>query len=302
MDGVHDRAALGRLRELLGELNDLKRVRASGVAGSMAEILFDRSWTALAAGDSPGEVALATTAAALASTKLGAIDAPMLERCGLDHDRLLAVLERSLDAVAGPLDVGLRMVLRDRLGYRWRNGVAPPFVAALADQPRAGATSPGAARIVLEPPESHADHCLMVAVYGVIVAPLYDAEPADAFLLGLVHHLHNAVLPDSGFAGEELLGDDLAPIMERLTVDGLATLPPSLVVSIEPLRPLLAGVDHPVSRAFHTADVIDRVIQARQYARVAAFTIDHALRDLELVHAGPIQAFHLAVLAEAGLP
>jgi hypothetical protein len=48
--------------------------------------------------------------------------------------------------------------------------------------------------------------------------------------------------------------------------------------------------------------VIDRVLQVRQYARAAAFTVDQALDELELVHGGPVQAFHLAVLEEAGLP
>ena len=47
---------------------------------------------------------------------------------------------------------------------------------------------------------------------------------------------------------------------------------------------------------------MDRVLQMRQYDRVARFTTSQALDDLELVHAGPIQAFHVAVLAEAGLP
>jgi hypothetical protein len=35
---------------------------------------------------------------------------------------------------------------------------------------------------------------------------------------------------------------------------------------------------------------------------VAAFTVDQALDDLQLVHAGPLQAFHQAVLRDAGLP
>ena len=47
---------------------------------------------------------------------------------------------------------------------------------------------------------------------------------------------------------------------------------------------------------------MDRVLQMRQYERVARFTTAQALEDLELVHAGPLQAFHQAVLVEAGLP
>ena len=44
------------------------------------------------------------------------------------------------------------------------------------------------------------------------------------------------------------------------------------------------------------------MLQMRHYDRVAAFTVDQALDDMDLVHAGPIQGFHQAVLRDAGLP
>jgi hypothetical protein len=295
-------AGLGALAGLFGELNDLKRVRRAGDPRSLAGALFARSWAALAAGEGPRGVALAAAAHAVASARLGGIDAGVLARCGLDREAALAVLRRSFDAMAGPLDPGLAAAMRERLGRGRPEAEAPAFVRALEEQPRAGPTCPGKPRIVLEPPESHAEHCMLVAVYAVLVSPLYGAEPEDGFLLGLAHHFHNVVLPDSGFAGEELLGDELVPVMERLTAEVLATLPTPLAAHVAELRPLLAGAERPASRAFHAADVIDRVLQVRQYARAAAFTVDQALEDLELVHAGPVQAFHLRVLEEAGLP
>ena len=82
-----------------------------------------------------------------------------------------------------------------------RDHEVPGFVEALCRQPRAGATAPGRPRLIVEPPENHAEHCWAVAVYGALLADDVDADPADAFLLGLAHHLHNAVLPDAGFAG-----------------------------------------------------------------------------------------------------
>lgn len=294
---------LAGLADLFGELGDLKRVRRAGETGSVAAGMFRRAWSALVGGDDPREVALGVAAEALASARLGAIDAGVLVRCGLDEAQRGAVLGRSFDAVAGPVARPLADEIRRRLGRPWDAAGRPPvFVDALEDQPRAGPTHPGRPRIVLEPPESHAEHCLMVAVYAVLLAPVYGAEPADGLVLGLSHHFHNAVLPDSGFAGEELLGDELGPIMDRLNAEALALLPPSLAGYVAELLPLLKGAEHPASRAFHAADVIDRVIQVRQYARVAAFTVDQALDDLELVHAGPVQAFHFAVLEEAGLP
>ena len=295
-------SGLSALAGLFGELNDLKRVRRAGDPRSLAGALFARSWAALVAGEEPREVALAAAAHAVASARLGGIDAGVLARCGLGGEAALAVLGRSFDAVAGPLDPGLAGDLRARLGRTWPDAAAPDFVAALAEQPRAGPTCPGKPRIVLEPPESHAEQCGTVAVYAVLLSPFYGAAPEDGFLLGMAHHFHNVVLPDSGFAGEELLGAELAPIMRRLTAEVVASLPRPLGPDLAELLPLLAGAERPASRAFHAADVIDRVLQVRQYARAASFTVDQALEDLELVHAGPVQAFQLRVLEEAGLP
>ena len=57
----------------------------------------------------------------------------------------------------------------------------------------------------------------------------------------------------------------------------------------------------PEAQAFHAADVLDRVLQVHHHARAAAFTADQALVELELVHEGPVQAFHDEVLAASGL-
>ena len=176
------------------------------------------------------------------------------------------------------------------------------FAEALIRQPRAGATCPGKPRIILEPPENHGEHCLVVAVLGVVLASHYGADPATVFLAGLAHHLHNATLPDSGFAGEILLGDALGPLMRRLFDRELATLHPAVAQTVGAALATIGDAATPEGRAFNAADVIDRVLQMRQYDRVAAFTVDQALDDLNLVHAGPLQAFHQTVLQEAGLP
>ena len=62
-----------------------------------------------------------------------------------------------------------------------------------------------------------------------------------------------------------------------------------------------AGDATPTARAFHAADVLDRVLQVHHHARAAAFTVREALVDLELVHASPVSAYHHEVLAAAGL-
>jgi len=293
---------LGVFVPLAVELCDLKRVRDATNPDSLATRLFRRGWGALLAGLPVAEIAMAITADAVAAARLGGIDRIVLTACGLDKAEATMVLARSFDEVAGPVNPTLAAALSTHLGTLTTAEAAPAFAEALIRQPRAGATCPGKARIVLEPPENHGDHCLVVAVLATLLAPHYDADPAVAFLSGMAHHLHNATLPDSGFAGEILLGDHLAPILRRLFDQELATLPGPLSGMTRHALDGIADAETPAGRAFHAADVIDRVLQMRHYDRVAAFTVDQALDDMDLVHAGPIQSFHYAVLAEAGLP
>ena len=154
---------------------------------------------------------------------------------------------------------------------------------------------------MLEPPESHADHCAAVAVCGALLSESFGAQPAAVFVAGLAHHLHNAVLPDAGFTGEELLGERLDGILDRLNREALATLPRDLADTVQSSLQLVGHAGSPEARAFNAADVLDRVLQMRHYARMAQFTMDQALDEMDLVHEGPLKDFHERVLAEAGL-
>lgn len=287
---------------LLREVNDLKRVRAAGIDGTLAARAFRRSWGRLVAGDSPVTVALRETALAVAGCRLGGIDRTMLIRAGLSDGEVTEVLRSAFDAVAEPLDPLLAATLRDHLSEPEPAAAeAPAFAHDLERQPRAGATRPGHPRLILEPPESHADHCMIVAVYAVLLGPAYRADPAVPFLAGLAHHFHNAVMPDSGFAGEMLLGRHLEPIMARLTEEIVATLPDHLARACREARTILPDAETPEAKAFHSADVIDRVLQMDQYARVASFELRHAVEEMELVHAGPLQDFQTGLLRTVGL-
>ncbi len=284
------------------ELCDLKRVRDASSPDSMASRMFRRAWAALLAGRDPEAIALQAAADALAAARLGGIDRGVLADVGVSGAAATAVLVRSFDEVTGPVDAALRGALRSQLGQAYSAGLAPAFAEALIRQPRAGATCPGKPRIVLEPPENHGDHCFVVAVLAAVLAPHYGADPGPAFLAGMAHHLHNAALPDSGFAGEVLLENHLAPILQRLFARELATLPEPLRGTVAAALAHIPDASTPVGQAFHAADVMDRVLQMRHYDQVARFTVDQALDDMDLVHAGPTQAFHQAVLREAGLP
>lgn len=306
---------------LLREIGDLKRVRTAGSGASAAERSFRRAWAELARGRSPGRVAVGACAAAVAGARLAGIDGPALRRCGLTADETVAVLERSVAQHAGSVGPLTSVLLREALPELaedpdggltedlregWQEltegsyeGAVPRFAAALCAQPRAGATCPGRPRLMVEPPESHGDHCWAVAVYGVLLAEAFGADPGDVFLLGLAHHLHNAVLPDAGFSGEELLGEHLPVVVARLTRAQLAGLPGPLVARLGPLLAAREAADDPAARAFHAADVLDRVLQVRHHARAAAFTAEQALDDLDLVHPCAVSGFHRAVLDAA---
>lgn len=211
------------------------------------------------------------------------------------------MLRRAFDELGVVLDAELRDRLRAALPLPGRAGPPPALAALLNRQPRAGATCPGSPRLIVEPPESHGDHCLTVAVYGVLLSPLVGSDLVTPFLIGLAHHLHNVQLPDAGFAGEVLLGRHLPDVLATLEQRELAALPTPLADRLREVLLLRVDAVAPASQAFHAADVLDRVLQVHHHARAAAFTASQALDDLELVHAGPVHAFHLEVLVEAQL-
>ncbi len=294
-------APLAALRPLLTEVGGAKRLRVAGAGGALAGQGVARAWARLVEGEDAAQVALSETAAAVARARLAGIDADVLRRAGLSGAEALDVLRRGFDEVAGPLPDDLRGRLRDALPLVRAVGGPPELVELLNRQPRAGATCPGVARVVVEPPESHGDHCLTTAVYGTLVSPLVGADPVTPFLVGLAHHLPNAQLPDAGFAGEVLLGEHLPRVLSVLQERELDALPPPLAERLRAVLALRDDPDDPAGQAFHAADVLDRVLQVHHHARAAAFTASQALDDLELVHAGPVQAFHGDVLAAAGL-
>jgi len=292
------------LRPLLVELNDLKRVHAAGRTGSIAERLFAQGWGALTGGAPAEDVALDITAKALAAARLCDLDAAFLAAAGLDHAVAASILVAGFEAVTDSVEPSLRDSLRERLREPSAvlPGPLPAFVSALAHQPRAGVTCPGKPRILLEPPENHAEHCLMVAVYGVVLSPFYRADPTLVFLAAMSHHFHNAAMPDAGFTGEMLLGDHLGPIMARTTQWALDELDPALRETVERARAVLPDDATAEGRAFHAADCIDRVLQIAQHLRAAGLTMDTVLDDMELVHAGPVKGFHDRVLTDMHIP
>ncbi len=299
--------SLAGLRPLLGRILDAKRVRTGGpYFASLATWGFECAWGELVAGAPAREVALRAAAQSVVAVELAGVDKQVLRSGGLSDADILKLFESALAVHAATLGSELAARLRSALpGLLAHPTTAegPEFVRQLGYQPRAGATHHTKPRLILEPPESHADHCYSVAVIAVLLGPWAgDAEHGRAFLAGLSHHLHNAYLPDAGFAGEELLGAHLAPIMERFTEQALSQLPPPLRAAVIDARELLPAPDSPAAKAFHAADVLDRVLEMVHYDRVSRFRVEQALGDLELVHPGPLRVFQNEVLTAAGVP
>ncbi|WP_256926734.1 HD domain-containing protein [Sphingomonas sp. TZW2008] len=286
---------------LFRELGDLKRIHSAATPGSIAERLFVAAWAALVRGDAAGSVMARTVAAALVSARLGDIDAAALALLGIS-DEASAILGRAFDEIAPELPAALSAQLREALiGGRPEAGPVPAFVGKLSRQPRAGVTCPGRPRILLQPPENHAEHCLMVAVYGVLASGWHDADPTAVFVAGLAHHLHNADMPDSGYSGEMLLGGALNAAIANARASALGELDDRLRPIVEAAIEPIGGDRTPEARAFHVADVLDRVLEIEQFTRAARLTMDVVLDDYGLVHDGPVKAFHDRILADAGL-
>ncbi len=145
-----------------------------------------------------------------------------------------------------------------------------PALDLLCRQPRAGATRPGYQRLVLVPAELHSEHCLLTAVYAYLSAEGYGADRGVAFLAGLAHHLHNALLPDCGFAGEILLGEHLAGVIATGRARALAQLPEALAEHTRAALRFHETIDTPEGRAISAGDVLDRVLDVKWRTRAAA--------------------------------
>ena len=300
----------GELLVFFRELNDLKRIQTPEYRPSLAAIWF-RSLARLMFHDPRvdwHQQAIRATAQAVAATRLGGIQSGDLQIAGLESRELKAVFERALlereCLIEADLFAELRRASFDSVPS-YEHGPTDAdqndWIERLVGQPRAGATAPGAPRLILEPVESCAEHCYVTAIYAVLLAPYFGASIGAAFAIGLAHHAHNARLADAGFAGEALLDDYLDRIITTLRQSVLATMTPVASDRVAGFFDQIAAADTPLARTFHTADTIDRVLQIEYFERVNAFTLKTALVDMELVHAGPVQAFQNSQLRAAGL-
>ena len=287
---------------VMRELSDLKRIYSSGRDGSIATRLFVDGWKRLLNEPSIEKTMEIICAQALAACRLGDLDRLKLLELGMSVTSTDEVLKRSFDAISEIIHPTLANRFRSALSETEISGVQlPDFCHQLAKQPRAGITCPDRARVMLLPTENHADHCLVVAVIGALLAPVYGADASKVFLAGMSHHLYNAVMPDSGFTGEVLLGNELDSVISAATEYALASVPDMLSDRIRHVLADIKSDQTSVARAFHAADVLDRVLEIEQHLTGQKLSMLKILEEYKLVHGGPIKVFHDTVLVEAGL-
>lgn len=290
--------------ELLRELNDVKRLYDFNFGcNSFTSKIFHGATKALSTNNSLKEGVW--TALVVCAARLGAITPSVLLDVGINRDSMVEIFKNSIRlhrSLPSPLLNSLLDACTNvERTFIKSNEPILEWVERLTHTPRAGATCPGKPRIVLEPPEMHSDHCVMVATYGYILADAFGANRQDVWLIGLCHHLHNAFLPDAGFTGEKLLGDHLANIIDQQRVRVLNTFSPFYKEKVLYLFDEVNNIESALFKAFTAADTIDRIIQMEYYERSARFKTIDALSDFNLVHEGAAQDFQHVLLDSIGI-
>lgn len=295
---------------LFTELQDLKRIQPAHYSHSIASELFMDAWRQIISGRVVSSVAIRTTLRALTAVLFPGVDGSFFAAARLDRPAAHQVLKTALQRVIGQSDqpalydlllADLPILIEEYFGNETSKKSAPDLpeaLHALCRQPRAGATHPAHPRLILVPPEMHSDHCLLTAVYAVLTADHYGADYGTVFLAGLAHHLHNAYLPDCGYAGEICLGEHLQSVIHNCREQAIAQFSP-------PLRPRLKealrhheSIASAEGRAVSAGDVLDRVLDVKWRTRAAAVTDTDILEDLDLVHPGPLKDFQTDLLNE----
>lgn len=299
-------------------LQDLKRQQPAHYKQSIASSLFVESWERFFYGEELSKIALKITAKALIAVLLPGCDGQFFAQAKISKESTQSILSEILEKeYKAKLNPGLYQSMleivpkitadyygesdfeRNKAGFQLRNKY--DFVDILCRQPRAGATKPGVDRLLLLPPERHSDHCLIVAVYAVLLSGSFGAAPGLPFLTGLAHHLHNTVLPDCGFAGEIALGDHLESIIKNGREAALKNVEPGPAKKIWQAIDNHENLTNPEGRASSAADVLDRVLDIKWRVRAASVTESDLLEELELVHDGPIKNFQTHILNAVGL-
>ena len=314
--GTSDRRAFAAL---CGELQDLKRLAPAGVRYSLADELFREAWAGVLNDRDWLEIADQITCKAILYVLFPGVDGSFFRAASLSPQEVSEVCTKAFNRTIGErttpgtktrLTAALPEVIKQLSATgvgnqeppgEMNNQELPGCVERLREQPRAGATHPEHPRLVLMPPESHADHCLMTAVYAALTADEYGADTGEAFVCGLAHHLHNAFLPDCGWAGELALQPYLNKVIDNCRLTALNQFSGYLRPRLQDVLKHHESIATPQGKAISTGDTLDRVLDVKWRVQAAAVTDAKVLGDLDLVHPGPLKDFQTQLLNETAL-
>ena len=296
---------------LLRQWADLKRIESHRFDRSMADHRFAVTLHDLdaARGDADAVRAVADREAAIAivATRCGAMDVASLIELNVAPQRAASVALSAIDEHAAALTDDAAADVRVAAERLPRHVDSPPSttISKLADrlsrEPRSGATAVGKSRVLVTPTESQSAHSYTAALGGWLIAHLIGGDPAVAFLTGILHHVHNAYLPDSGFAGEVLLGDDLGPVLDTARRLACRHLHAETAGMVFESGHRMSHVDDATARAINAADAADRVLQTHYHQQVADYDAARVCDELDLVHEGPLQSFQNDMLDRLGI-
>ena len=311
------------MRRLFVELTDLKRIESFGHPGSLASYRFGLALESLVRGDGVDDDAAADRLRTLAidhvtlgivATRCGAMDIDALRELAVAPETMQRTFTAAVDEHMDAVSPNMRDSILESLRRQIHGGdpVSQPrpvagdaafsdLVDRLRREPRAGATAVGRTRVLVTPTESQAEHCYVTALLATVLAGWAgDADVGECFATGMLHHLHNAYLPDSGFSGEVLLGDDLSVVLDAARGRAKTAIP-TVAHRIDQAADRMSHLETSESRCNNAADAIDRVLQSLYHERVAAFDSRQINAELELVHQGPLQTFQQSMLDQLGI-
>lgn len=304
---MSDMAVSPATAALFAELQDLKRLQPAHLDHSIASEFFRMGWRGIIAGDQLDGLALRMTTRALLNILLPGLDERFFRAAKLNPAEGVEIMQRALEHTASgriapplydELSAQVPTIVEDLLTVNIQHNKVPKPIEILCRQPRAGATHPELPRLVLTPPEMHSDHCFLTAVYGVLLADHYGADRGTVFLAAMAHHLHNAYLADTGFAGEECLGEYLGKVIHNCRKEALGYFSVQLQQQIGDALGYHETIDRPEGKAISAGDVLDRVLDIKWRTKAAAVTDQDILGELDLVHPGPLKNFQTDLLAK----
>jgi hypothetical protein len=144
------------------------------------------AWAALVAGAHPADVARHSLRQALAATVLGDLDAALLDRLGHAGGGGTRIARATVAEAAGPVDPALQDWAAE--GPERLPAMRCRASSGSSRRSRGPGDRPGARSADPRSAESHAEHCALVALFGVVLAPVWGARPETVFLAGLAHH------------------------------------------------------------------------------------------------------------------